>query len=77
MKKETWKWIVQLLISILTAIATTMGVTSCMANYDGSDLVYGVKKRVGHSNEVLHFIVPMRTKNKRTPFVDVRLRING
>ena len=46
-------------------------------NYDGSDLVYGVKKRVGHSNEVLHFIVPMRTKNKRTPFVDVRLRING
>ena len=31
MKKETWKWIIQLLISILTAIATTMGVTSCMA----------------------------------------------
>jgi len=31
MKRETWKWIVQLLISILTAIATTMGVTSCMA----------------------------------------------
>ncbi len=23
-------------------------------NHDGSDLVYGVKKRVGHSNEVLH-----------------------
>ena len=42
-------------------------------DYDGSDIVYGVKKRVGHSNEVLHFIVPMRTKNKRTPFVDVRL----
>ena len=31
MKKETWKWVIQLLISILTAIATTMGVTSCMA----------------------------------------------
>ena len=31
MKKETWKWLIQLLISILTAIATTMGVTSCMA----------------------------------------------
>ena len=42
-------------------------------NHDGCDIVYGVKKRVGHSNEVLHFIVPMRTKNKRTPFVDVRL----
>ena len=34
MKRETWKWLIQLLISILTAIATTMGVT----------LVYGVKK---------------------------------
>ena len=31
MKKETWQWLIQLLISILTAIATTMGVTSCMA----------------------------------------------
>ena len=30
MKKETWKWALQMLISILTAIATTMGVTSCM-----------------------------------------------
>ena len=28
MKRETWKWLIQLLISILTAIATTMGVTS-------------------------------------------------
>jgi len=31
MKKESWKWALQMLISILTAIATTMGVTSCMA----------------------------------------------
>ena len=31
MKRETWKWLIQLLISILTAMATTMGVTSCMA----------------------------------------------
>ena len=46
-------------------------------NHDGSDLVYGVKEQSGALNEVLHFIVPMRTKNKRTPFVDVRLRING
>jgi hypothetical protein len=30
MKKETIKFIVQLIISILTAIATTLGVTSCM-----------------------------------------------
>ena len=31
MKKESWKWALQMLISILTAIATTMGITSCMA----------------------------------------------
>ncbi len=30
MKKETWKIILQMLISVLTAIATTLGVTSCM-----------------------------------------------
>ena len=33
-------------------------------DYDGSDKLHGVKKRVGHSNEVLHFIVPMRTKKQ-------------
>ena len=31
MKKETWKFIIQMVISILTAIATTLGVTSCMS----------------------------------------------
>ena len=31
MKKETIKFIIQLIISILTAIATTLGVTSCLA----------------------------------------------
>ncbi len=30
MKKETWKSILQIAISILTALATTLGVTSCM-----------------------------------------------
>ncbi len=30
MKKENWKTILQILISILTALATTLGVTSCM-----------------------------------------------
>jgi hypothetical protein len=29
-KKETWKFIIQTIIAILTAIATTFGVTSCM-----------------------------------------------
>ncbi|MBQ7150003.1 MAG: smalltalk protein [Prevotella sp.] len=30
MKKETWKMVIQLVISVLTAVATTLGVTSCM-----------------------------------------------
>ena len=28
--KETWKFIIQTLAAILTAIATSLGVTSCM-----------------------------------------------
>ena len=32
MKRETWKLIIQLLLAILTAIATTLGVTSCIAS---------------------------------------------
>ncbi len=32
MKKETWKTVIQLIVSILTAIATTLGVTSCMGH---------------------------------------------
>ena len=32
MKKDTWKTIIQIEISILTAIATTLGVTSCMGS---------------------------------------------
>ena len=30
MKKETWKLVIQVLISILTAIATSVGVSSCI-----------------------------------------------
>ena len=29
-KKETWKMIINMVISILTATATTFGLTSCM-----------------------------------------------
>lgn len=32
MKKDTWKTVIQISISILTAIATTLGVTSCMGS---------------------------------------------
>ena len=30
MKKETWKMVINMLISVLTAIATNLGLTSCM-----------------------------------------------
>ena len=30
MKMEVWKTILQMLIAVLTAIGTTLGVTSCM-----------------------------------------------
>ena len=30
MKKETWKQILQIVITVLTALGTTLGVTSCM-----------------------------------------------
>ena len=32
MKKETIKWIIQILISILSAAATALGTTSCIAH---------------------------------------------
>ena len=32
MKKETWKTIIQVVISILTAALTAMGTTSCMGH---------------------------------------------
>ena len=32
MNKETWKYIIQTIIAILTAILTTLGVTSCMGH---------------------------------------------
>ncbi len=31
MKKESWKFIIQTVAAILTAIATSLGVTSCIA----------------------------------------------
>ncbi|MBO4787138.1 MAG: smalltalk protein [Prevotella sp.] len=31
MSKDSWKLILQIVISILTAIATTLGVTSCLS----------------------------------------------
>ena len=30
MKKETWKFIIQTIVAILTAILTSLGVASCM-----------------------------------------------
>ena len=30
MKRETWKTIIQILLSIVTAVAASLGVTNCM-----------------------------------------------
>jgi hypothetical protein len=30
MNKEKWKFIIQMIVAILTAIATSLGVTACM-----------------------------------------------
>ena len=30
MKKDTWKTLLQIAIAVLTVLATTLGVTSCM-----------------------------------------------
>ncbi|MCR4593400.1 MAG: smalltalk protein [Bacteroidaceae bacterium] len=30
MKRETWKFVIQTILAVLTAIATSFGVTSCM-----------------------------------------------
>ena len=32
MKKETWKMVIQILVSILTAMGTALGTTSCMGH---------------------------------------------
>jgi hypothetical protein len=29
-KKEVWKYVIQLAIAVLTAVATTLGVSSCI-----------------------------------------------
>lgn len=29
-KKETWRWIINLIVSVLTAIVTALGTTSCI-----------------------------------------------
>ena len=30
MKKETWKFVIQTILAVLTAMATSFGVTSCI-----------------------------------------------
>ena len=40
MKKDSWKTILQIAIRILTAIATTLGVTSCMGERTWSLFYY-------------------------------------
>ena len=32
-KKETWRWIINLIVSVLTALAAALGANSCIAVY--------------------------------------------
>jgi len=32
MKKETWKFVIQTILAVLTAIATSFGITSCIGH---------------------------------------------
>ncbi|MCR4593230.1 MAG: smalltalk protein [Bacteroidaceae bacterium] len=32
MKRETWKFVIQTILAVLTAIATSFGVTSCIGH---------------------------------------------
>ena len=63
MKKETWKFILQTLASILTAIATTLGVTSCIwpppdlahtRRYSIFDFPEGRREKTHSSNQAFH-----------------------
>ena len=52
MKKETWKTLIQVIISILTAVATTLGVTSCMQK-SGKEETQGRKEKAAKKIKAL------------------------
>ena len=51
MKKETWKFIIQTIIAILTAILTSLGVRAACAQS-------GMKREMGHqvARHILHAV---------------------
>ena len=42
-KRQVWRFVIQTAISILTAIATALGVTSCMAAYAAANPKFTAK----------------------------------
>ena len=59
MKNSKWKMVIQILISLLTAIATTLGTTSCLGLDDplptsprGGELTLPLGEMEGVTNEV-------------------------
>ena len=48
MKKDTWKTLIQIAISILTAIATTLGITSCTPGVGLPPRLAGISERPSH-----------------------------
>ena len=40
-KKEIWRWVLNLIVSVLTALAAALGTNSCVQyQHDASDLVF-------------------------------------
>ena len=58
--RDTWKFIIQTIAAILTAIATSLGVTSCMSALWTADIVEGEVPRV-----VLPPLLPQNVSDKR------------
>ena len=64
MKRDTWKMVLQIAISILTAIATTLGVTSCV----GSKLkMKNGRSPLPHEEAVIFFVFrSLRSRSLRS-----------
>ena len=56
MKKETWKTIIQVVVSILTAALTALGTTSCMGHDLNRNML--ISPRPQSPNEVADFSFP-------------------
>ena len=62
--RDTWKFIIQTIAAILTAIATSLGVTSCMSALWTADMVEGEVPRVVLPSLLLQNVSDKREQRK-------------